>query len=422
MRRATICAAIALACASLATPQSNGAAELRYAVIVTRHGVRSPTWTPERLNQYSATPWPNFGVPPGHLTPQGRSLMKIMGVFYREWLVEKGLLGKSGCADAQRTFIHADNDQRTLETARAMAESLLPGCRGEIQSLPEGTSDPLFNPLEAKVVKQDPKLGYAAVVGRIGPKLDVLVESQRPAFDELVRVLNGGGRAQRSIFDQPVALTEGEEGVAMSGPLNLASTLTENLLLEYTNGMRGDQLGWGRLNASNLLQVMSLHTSYADLMRRTPYVARVRGSNLLSHVLRSMEQAASGKAVRGALDKPGNALLLISGHDTNLSNLSGMLGLSWAMPSHQPDDIPPGGALVFSLWRERATGRFSVRLQFVAQTLDQMHNAVPLSLKEPPAIGDVFIPACSTAKPGWECDWSRFQAAATQAIDPAFVR
>jgi 4-phytase/acid phosphatase len=40
---------------------------------------------------------------------------------------------------------------------------------------------------------------------------------------------------------------------------------------------------------------------------------------------------------------------MLCGHDTNLSNLSGMLGLSLKLPGYQPDDTPPGGALVFSL-------------------------------------------------------------------------
>ena len=86
---------------------------------------------------------------------------------------------------------------------------------------------------------------------------------------------------------------------------------------------------------------MELHAFYADMMRRTEYVARARGSNLLEHVLLSLQQAESGKPVPGALGRPGDALLVLAGHDTNLSNLSGMLGLSWSLPvirltTHRP--------------------------------------------------------------------------------------
>ncbi len=44
--------------------------------------------------------------------------------------------------------------------------------------------------------------------------------------------------------------------------------------------MEGKDLGWGRLDAAKLMEVMRLHAAYADLARQTPYVARVQGSNL----------------------------------------------------------------------------------------------------------------------------------------------
>jgi hypothetical protein len=44
-----------------------------------------------------------------------------------------------------------------------------------------------------------------------------------------------------------------------------------------------------------------IHAACADLARRTEYLARVQGSNPLGSVVRSMEQAVSGKAVPGAL-------------------------------------------------------------------------------------------------------------------------
>jgi 4-phytase/acid phosphatase len=194
----------------------------------------------------------------------------------------------------------------------------------------------------------------------------------------------------------------------MNGPLSLASTLSEDLTLEYADGMPADKLAWGRLTPANLLDVMSLHTAYADLMRRTPDLARARGSNLLGYIVNAMEQAASGKG-----EAP---LLVISGHDTNLSNLSGMLGLSWLLPGYQPDDTPPGGALVFSLWK--SAGRYTVRLQFAAQTLDQMRLGTAMTRANPPAIANVFVPGCSSAAEGYPCAWEAFRDLTARAILP----
>jgi len=73
-------AARALAVTSETTPV---APKLRFVVILTRHGVRSPTWTLADLNMYSSQPWPDWEVAPGHLTPQGYKLMTLLGSYYR---------------------------------------------------------------------------------------------------------------------------------------------------------------------------------------------------------------------------------------------------------------------------------------------------------------------------------------------------
>ena len=137
--------------------------------------------------------------------------------------------------------------------------------------------------------------------------------------------------------------------------------------------------------------------------------------------MQSLDHAVRAQPVKGALGTPEAPVGVISGHDTNLANLSGMLRLSWALPSHQPDDAPPGGALIFSLWKSTSTGRYSVRLQFVAQTLDQMHAATPLSVANPPPIANLFVPGCSTSTVGYACDWTSFVRTATAAIAPEFV-
>ena len=84
-------------------------------------------------------------------------------------------------------------------------------------------------------------------------------------------------------------------------------------------------------------------------------------------------------------------LLVLAGHDTNLLNLSGLLGLGWK--SYQPD-APSGrradlliNALIFSifpLWRVPSGGGDFLRLRYIAQTLDQMRDKGPVTLAAPP--------------------------------------
>jgi 4-phytase/acid phosphatase len=397
--------------------------QLRYVVIISRHGVRSPTWNSERLNRYSAQPWPEWGVPPGNLTPHGRALMKLMGAYYREWLSGERLLSQEGCGDVGRVFIHADTDQRTIETGRALAETLLPGCPVAVHSVPEGRRDALFDPISAGIAKPDWEIAAKAVRERLGEHPEHFLDLHRAAFEALQFVLAGGGSAPKKLIELPEEISVSITGksVQLNEQLSVASTLSEDLLLEYTDGMQGKDLGWGRLDADILFRVLELHAAYDDLTRRTLYLARARGSNLLDHVLRSMEQAATGKAVPGALGRPGAAVLILSGHDTNLSNLSGMLGLSWHLPGYQPDDTPPGGALIFSLWQQPGTRQYFVRTQYLAQTLQQMRSAAPLTMAAPPAKEDVAVAGCELATGSIGCSWETFAKTLQRAIDNRFV-
>jgi len=173
-------AALACCAAAFLQGQNSPREELKYAVVVSRHGVRSPTWTPERLNQYSAAAWPDFGVAPGELTPHGRALMKTMGAFYRGYFAARGLFPNPGCAGADHTYFRADSAQRTLVTAQALAEGMLPGCKVQIHALEEGERDSLFDATEAGA---DAKLALAAVAGRLGPKPEAIIDARRHAFE-----------------------------------------------------------------------------------------------------------------------------------------------------------------------------------------------------------------------------------------------
>jgi 4-phytase/acid phosphatase len=167
---------------------------------------------------------------------------------------------------------------------------------------------------------------------------------------------------------------------------------------------------------------MAIHTAYADLARRTEYLAQVQGSNLLDSILRSMEQAVSRKAVPGALGKPGDRVLLLAGHDTNISHLSGMLNLSWLLPGYQRDDTPPGGSLVFRLWKQPSGDGYTVETLYIAQTLDQMRTGKSLRQDSPPASAAVFPPGCAAQRQAFDCSWESFRQAASRANDSKFVR
>jgi len=100
--------------------------------------------------------------------------------------------------------------------------------------------------------------------------------------------------------------------------------------------------------------------------------------------------------------------------------LSGMLNLSWILAGYAADDTPPGGAMVFELWR---TGNaYSVRTYFIAQSLEQIRNADALTVKSPPLRAPVFVPGCGTAAEGFACEWNSFQKILESSIDRSAVK
>lgn len=151
-------------------------------------------------------------------------------------------------------------------------------------------------------------------------------------------------------------------------------------------------------------------------MRRTQYLARGRGSNLLAHIWASLEQAVSGRVVPGAFGSPGTSVLILAGHDTNQSNVSGMLDLTRKLPGYPQDETPPGGALIFTLWRSADGGKF-VRLQYLAASLHQMRDLIPLTLQAPPPNVTVQLKGCAAS----DCTWQEFAHAVAGAIDLSAV-
>ncbi len=191
--------------------------ELRYVIYLSRHGVRSPTGKSAQYNVYSKDVWPSWPVQPGYLTPHGYRLMEIFGAYDRMVLANEGLLQATGCTDAPSLTIYADSDQRTRETGKALAQGLMPGCTLPVQSLPEGTNDPLFHPVAELSAHLDPALAEAAIAGRLGGDPANVTQAYRTEIAALDQILANCGSATSSNAKRHIPVRYSRNALAGNG-------------------------------------------------------------------------------------------------------------------------------------------------------------------------------------------------------------
>jgi 4-phytase/acid phosphatase len=113
--------------------------------------------------------------------------MELFGAYDRNWLAHEGLLSPEGCSDAAKITIYADSDQRTRETGKAGAHGLMPGCNLAVQTLPEGTNDPVFHVPGSE--SSDRERARVAVAGRLGGDPANLTLTYREQLQTLDHVL-----------------------------------------------------------------------------------------------------------------------------------------------------------------------------------------------------------------------------------------
>lgn len=412
-----ICWSSGLAAASPQTPPpaAHPAPEtLRMVVVLARHGVRSPT-DPDELTRYAARPWPNWSVPPGNLTAHGAALIALEGEAYRQRYAAAGLLPATGCPGRDAIYVRADAEQRTEATADAFLAGFAPGC-DIAKDVAAVKPDPLFHALPA-LGKADPVASRASVAGAVGNDPAAVVAANAAAFAKLEAILGCAGAPCTPVTSAPAAfLTNPKTGLtSLTGPIDIASTAVETFILEFAEGMPASDVGWGQVDRATLLWLSQLHMLKYAVNTQTYVAARAQGSNLLATLAATLAQGASGKKNPHTPAPVQARFAAFVGHDTNLEALAGLLHVTWLLPGYQPNDTPPGGALVFELFTNVA-GAPVVRTFYRAQSLDQIRAGTSLATATP-SQAPVYVPGC----PDLDCPLATFESIVAGAIDPSFA-
>ncbi len=388
---------------------------LERVVIVSRHGVRAPTKFTPVMKDVTPYQWPQWDVPLGWLTPRGGELVSELGQYQRLWFTSKGLLNNQTCPSPGQVAVIADTDQRTRKTGEAFLAGFAPKCNIQVHyQKDEEKTDPLFNPVKMGTCSFNTLKVKKAILERAGGNIELYTQRYQPSFRILEEVLNFSQskicktkeKSKECTLPEalPSELKVTLDNVSLPGVWSLSSTLTEIFLLQEAQGI--PQVAWGRIAGDKeWTDLLSLHNAQFDLLQRTPEVARSRATPLLDMIDTTLLTNGATENRYGI--KLPVSLLFIAGHDTNLANLSGALDLNWSLPG-QPDNTPPGGELVFERWKRTSDNTDWVQVAFVYQTLRNMRDIQPLSLKNPAGKVDLKIIACEEKNAEGMCSLKSF--------------
>jgi 4-phytase / acid phosphatase len=455
-------AALAIACGPFLAAQTVDDTQLKQVIIFGRHAVRTPIVQNTVLNKFSVLSYPTFAATgQAVITTNGRANETLLGAYFRQWLLQEGLLTGNDKNDNTFAYFRANNTPLIEDTATAFAAGMLPAAVVTINTVTG--SDPLFNPVDAGIATMDYNMAVAAVNGRLGGNAESITTAYAAELALFRSVLfnyaNGtnpppaGPAGMADLSAAPINLSAGDSTLPVSaGGLELIDTALDPFIMEYADGMPANQVGWGWLTSGSISQVNRLYDLLLNLEFGTPYLARVQSSNLASHIVQTLVQGATGSVVAGSVGSPTDEIIVLTASNTNIVGLAALWHLDWVAKGYQPNVAALGGALVFELRQSKSTGEYLVRAAYITQTMDQLRNLTPLALaadsapaaatRRPCPAGDggcrtrgepsdrpeaalaespdnvpVFIPGCSIPNATFDCPLGKFVRVAEQAID-----
>jgi 4-phytase/acid phosphatase len=389
-------AAGAFLLSSAAAPAAAPELRLERVVMLMRHGIRPPTAAQPIPVKYSPLSWPKWKVAPGLLTAHGAKGIVLLGAADRAWLIAANLLPASGCPAPGQVTIRASHVPRAIETAKAWSKSALPGCDLAVQHPAKGAPDPLFHILDPQPAWFDGHRAYQSALAQ-APKGRLAAQAKElaPQMQRLGAVL-GCARPACPLETEPTTLVERPHGrPQLHGPLSAASTASESLLLEYLEDKPMSEVGWGRISRDEIERLLVFNSIKFKYVDRPPFIAKASAGPLARTILVALKAPAGAR------------ITLLAGHDTNIADLGGLLGMHWRVASYPADAIPPGSALGFELLSD-GRGQQFVRAFYRSQRMDQLRNLEPLTAANPPYREYLDIPGCGRAADARGCDLPAF--------------
>ncbi|MGO9374135.1 MAG: hypothetical protein ACLQBD_18860 [Syntrophobacteraceae bacterium] len=436
---------------------ANDGTTLKQIIVFGRHSIRSSTTSQGDLEQYAVQLYPDFGVATGCLTPNGSTAENLLGAYYRQYLLQEGLLTGNDSLDAARSYFRSNTIERSWMTATAFGTGLIPSLTVPVHSYPisypVSQPDPVFDPILANVAKVDPNIAAAQVqeIFNSGAALksaysdeyslirsvlfDYPLETQPPppTPSDCPSPCGCTDPTAQAITLNPSTTTPLPSvnpctpsittplytgGVINMGGLQSVLSAADPFVMQLADGL---EVGWGQLTPDQVSQQTGLVSLQFDIEMRSPYLDKVQSSNAASHVLRTMQQAILHRKVPGAFGNAKSRMVVVISSDAYVAGLAGLLNAHWQLPGYQPDFCAPGGALVFELRQYNRSKQYLVRVFYTAQTFDQLRSLTPLTLQNPPATMQLLIPGGSRSATNLDVQYGVFQKLLGNAIGQRYV-
>ncbi|MBK0033778.1 bifunctional glucose-1-phosphatase/inositol phosphatase [Erwinia sp. S43] len=412
IKKLSLCAlAVCSALSGVSAWAADSDYQLEQVLMMSRHNLRAPLAdNGSVLAQATKKAWPKWDVPGGQLTTKGGVLEVYMGRYTREWLAQQGLIKDGECPSPDAIYAYANSLQRTVATAQFFITGAFPGCDVAVSHQDEmGSMDPIFNPVITSNSEDFNKQALSAMNAE-GEKLAL-----KPAFQRLEKIIdyknsaacNGKKQCDLSSTNQNTFSADSGKEPGVSGPLKVGNSLVDAFTLQYYEGMPLDQVAWGQIKTPEQWKELSaIKNGYQDTLFTSPLVAREVAAPLVDYIRSMLIDQDKDSAPK---------VTLMVGHDSNIASLLTALDFKPYDLADQNERTPIGGMIQFQRWLDKKNNRELVKVEYVYQSTEQLRDAEPLSLDNPPKRVTLQMAGCQTDANGF-CPWDQFTAVLNTAL------
>ena len=367
--------------------------ELKEVVVMSRHNIRSPL-TSGGAAYTRVTPhrWFSWSSPSSQLSLRGGVMETTMGQFFRQWVVEEGLLPDNYRPQGEEVLFYANSRQRTFATAKYFSAGFLPFANVEItHKLDEDKMDPMFTAQFTKMndtYRQKVLNEMEALHG--GPQK--WMQSVQPTLTLMEQVLdmqNSPAALQGDTlhfrFDNTQFKIEKGDEPRMTGGYTLANSVADALVLQCYESESMAAFGH-ELTTEQWRDICEVKAVYDGLLFTTHAAAVNLAYPLVSRI-------------REELQRADRKFMFLCGHDSNLASISA--ALRFVLPETEQAlerRTPIGSKIVFEKWSNGTEEYVAINLVYLS--LSQLQNRTLRTTNERPMVLPISIEGLTSNEDG----------------------